>query len=141
MTFIATATVTDKEMAERIARHKIERPVHWKLIEEPLNLSQAIREVSSGIIIVDCLTLWLNNQLFSLPEQDFDGLYKELTHTISNSPCDIFLIANEVGLGVIPMGSITRQFVDQAGWLNQALAAHAEKVSFIVAGLPMTLKG
>lgn len=143
VTFVATATVTDKEMASRIAHHKAERPVEWQLAEVPLQLAGFIQQQQTNakqILIVDCLTLWLNNQLFEHPEQDFKKLISELVKGLKNCTCDVFLVANEVGLGVIPMGEISRQFVDLAGWLNQALAAQADKVTFVAAGLPMTLK-
>ncbi|MCF2949866.1 bifunctional adenosylcobinamide kinase/adenosylcobinamide-phosphate guanylyltransferase [Paraglaciecola aquimarina] len=143
VTFVATATGLDDEMLARIQRHKEERPAHWKLAEVPLALSAFIQQVNQQtqqVLLIDCLTLWLNNQLFSAPEQDFQALFSELIHTLTASTCDIFIVSNEVGLGVIPMGEISRTFVDQAGWLNQAMAAAADQVTFIAAGLPMTLK-
>ncbi len=139
--FIATATASDGEMSERIIRHQAERPKHWTLIEEPLHLDQTINRCESSIVLIDCLTLWLNNQLFADPEQDFSVLFSQLQSALARSNCDLFLVSNEVGLGVIPMGEISRQFVDQAGWLNQALAKQADKVTFVAAGLPMQLKG
>lgn len=144
VTFVATATASDDEMTKRIAYHQAERPAHWRLSEVPLDLNLFLAETQAfppQILLIDCLTLWLNNQLFESPEQNFHTLFSELLEALSNSPCEIILVANEVGLGVIPMGNITRQFVDQAGWLNQALAKHADKVTFVAAGLPLTLKG
>jgi adenosylcobinamide kinase/adenosylcobinamide-phosphate guanylyltransferase len=78
--------------------------------------------------------------LFEYPEQNFKILFSELLDALQNCKCDIFLVSNEVGLGIIPMGEVSRTFVDQAGWLNQALAAKVDKVTFIAAGLPITLK-
>ncbi|MFT6991896.1 MAG: adenosylcobinamide kinase/adenosylcobinamide-phosphate guanylyltransferase [Paraglaciecola sp.] len=144
VTFIATATSTDPEMAQRIAYHKLERPDHWRLAEVPMDLSLLLVETAflpKQILLIDCLTLWLNNQLFEYPEQNFKVLFSELLDALQACPCDIFLVSNEVGLGIIPMGEVSRKFVDQAGWLNQALAARVDKVTFIAAGLPMTLKG
>lgn len=145
VTFVATATSLDAEMSARIERHKSERPATWKLVEVPLELAKSIQALhqqdQQQIILIDCLTLWLNNQLFTNPTQDFKVLFSELIKVLEDSHCDIFLVSNEVGLGVIPMGEISRQFVDQAGWLNQAIATVANKVTFVAAGLPMTLKG
>jgi adenosylcobinamide kinase/adenosylcobinamide-phosphate guanylyltransferase len=144
VTFVATATSLDAEMSARIERHKSERPATWQLAEVPLELSesiQLIQQQDQQILLIDCLTLWLNNQLFTNPTQNFNALFTELVKVLEDSHCDIFLVSNEVGLGVIPMGEISRQFVDQAGWLNQAIAGAANKVTFVAAGLPMTLKG
>jgi adenosylcobinamide kinase/adenosylcobinamide-phosphate guanylyltransferase len=139
--YVATATVLDKEMRARIQRHQHDRPQHWQLTEAPLQLSHALKTLPSHhIVLLDCLTLWLNNQLFHLPEQDFTGLFDELVLTLKARQGITIIVANEVGLGVIPMGEVSRQFVDLAGWLNQAVAAAADKVTFIAAGLPMTLK-
>ena len=144
VTFVATATASDPEMAQRIAYHEAERPEYWRLAEAPLDLALLLTETEffpKQILLIDCLTLWLNNHLFEYPEQDHTNLFSELLDALDACKCDIFLVSNEVGLGIIPMGEVSRQFVDQAGWLNQALAARVDKVTFIAAGLPMTLKG
>ena len=143
VTFVATATSTDPEMAQRIACHQSERPDHWRLAEVPMDLKRLLAETEclpKQILLIDCLTLWLNNQLFEYPEQNFKILFSELLDALQACQSDIFLVSNEVGLGVIPMGEVSRKFVDQAGWLNQALAASVNKVTFIAAGLPMNLK-
>jgi adenosylcobinamide kinase/adenosylcobinamide-phosphate guanylyltransferase len=143
VTFIATAMSTDPEMAQRITIHKSERPNYWRLAEVPLDLNLLLAEIEYSpkqILLIDCLTLWLNNQLFEYPEQNFKILFSELLDALQACQCDIFLVSNEVGLGIIPMGELSRKFVDQAGWLNQALAASVDKVTFIAAGLPMNLK-
>jgi adenosylcobinamide kinase/adenosylcobinamide-phosphate guanylyltransferase len=143
VTFVATATASDPEMAQRIAYHEAERPDHWRLAEVPMDLNFLLAETKflpEQILLIDCLTLWLNNQLFEYPEQNFKILFSDLLDALQTCKCDIFLVSNEVGLGIIPMGEVSRQFVDQAGWLNQALAARVDKVTFIAAGLPMTLK-
>ncbi|MEN0039538.1 MAG: bifunctional adenosylcobinamide kinase/adenosylcobinamide-phosphate guanylyltransferase [Cellvibrio sp.] len=140
--YLATATASDTEMAERIAHHQQNRPAEWRLRECPLELVQTIYEEGqqSQTILVDCLTLWLNNQLFNNPQQDFPALFQQLLDAVSASKAQIIFVANEVGLGIIPLGEITRQFVDEAGRLNQMLAQQADKVFFIAAGLPLTLK-
>jgi len=140
--YIATATALDNEMAERIAHHQKNRPSEWRLREVPLDLVSAITDEGNKdqTILVDCLTLWLNNQLFNFPEQNFDQLFEELMTASFNCKADVIFVANEVGLGIIPMGNISRKFVDEAGRLNQRIAQIANKVFFIAAGLPLVLK-
>jgi adenosylcobinamide kinase/adenosylcobinamide-phosphate guanylyltransferase len=147
--YVATATAVDDEMAERIAHHQQQRPNEWQLCECPLQLAKTLARESQKpqCILVDCLTLWLNNQLFQDPQQNFAQLFNELVdslgnnHVHNNNQAQIIFVANEVGLGVIPLGEISRQFVDEAGRLNQELAQVADQVFFIAAGLPLTLKG
>ncbi|MET0357124.1 MAG: bifunctional adenosylcobinamide kinase/adenosylcobinamide-phosphate guanylyltransferase, partial [Cellvibrio sp.] len=91
-------------------------------------------------ILVDCLTLWLNNHLYENPKQDFSLLVSSLCDSALNAKARVIFVANEVGLGIIPLGEITRQFVDEAGRLNQQLAKVADNVTFMVAGLPLVLK-
>lgn len=141
VTYVATATAIDNEMSARIRRHQQERPKTWLLAEVPLNLTAFIQQHQGSVLLIDCLTLWLNNQLYHYPQQDFSALFTTLCAALQNSQFDIILVANEVGLGIIPLGSVSRQFVDQAGWLNQAIARCADKVSFVAAGLPLSLKG
>lgn len=150
--FVATAEAMDTEMADRIQRHQRERGDDWQLAEVPLELANYLQQgvqqqgvQQPAVVLVDCLTLWLNNQLYHFPEQDFDALRTNLVAAVSqcqgDSKQDLVLVANEVGLGIVPMGEVSRVFVDQAGWLNQALAQVADNVTFVAAGLPMTLKG
>ncbi|HSX85783.1 MAG TPA: bifunctional adenosylcobinamide kinase/adenosylcobinamide-phosphate guanylyltransferase [Cellvibrio sp.] len=140
--YIATATALDKEMATRIEHHQHNRPNDWRLRECPLNLAEALQEEveQPQTILVDCLTLWLNNQLFEYPEQDFSTLFDELVNSLTISNANVIFVANEVGLGIIPLGEISRKFVDEAGRLNQQLAQIADKVFFVAAGLPLVLK-
>lgn len=150
--FVATATPFDDEMSQRIERHQQERGSDWHLDEVPLALAaylSTIREASPppGIVLVDCLTLWLNNQLYHFPEQDFPSVREPFLDALTpyagahpQSGTDVVLVANEVGMGVVPLGDVTRQFVDQAGWLNQAVAAIADRVTLVAAGLPLILK-
>ena len=142
VTYVATATALDDEMRARIEHHQQQRPTHWALRECPLELAQLLREESAKqhIILVDCLTLWLNNQLYHFPQQDFNQLFTELSQSCSEAQAHIILVANEVGLGIIPMGEVSRRFVDEAGRLNQRIAAQADQVMFIVAGLALELK-
>lgn len=152
VTVIATAEAHDAEMAARIAHHRQQRPAHWLTVEEPLALAAALRQHArpDGLILVDCLTLWLTNQLLAadLPEDgplsppaQWLAAREALLCTLETLPGEVLLIANEVGLGIVPLGALNRLFVDEAGRLNQALAARCQQVRFIAAGLPMTLKG
>lgn len=140
--YVATATASDSEMAVRIAHHQSDRPADWRLRESPLELAQVLREEKHKpqTILVDCLTLWLNNQLFQQPAQDFSELFANLVAAVAGAKAHIIFVANEVGLGIIPMGEVTRQFVDEAGRLNQLLAKTADQVVFVAAGLPLQLK-
>ncbi len=141
--YIATATAVDDEMAERIAHHQAQRPREWQLCECPLQLAETLAHESqkTQCILVDCLTLWLNNQLFHYPQQDFTQLFAQLVNSLHQPQAQIILVANEVGLGITPLGEINRKFVDEAGRLNQQLARYADQVFFIAAGLSIPLKG
>ena len=142
VSYIATATAIDKEMYERIRHHQARRPTDWILHECPLALPEllSVEAKKEQTILVDCLTIWLNNQLYENPTQDFSLLFSSLATSIHNTKSHIIFVANEVGLGIVPLGEITRQFVDEAGRLNQQLAQLADRVTFMVAGLPLKLK-
>ena len=141
--YLATATAGDGEMAARIAHHQTARSNQWKLIEEPLDLVSVLQENAreGRTILVECLTLWLSNLLMledaARLEQEQDALV-ELLPTLGGN---IFLVSNEVGQGVVPMDPLSRQFCDQAGRLHQRLAEICERVTWVVAGLPQSLKG
>ena len=140
--FIATAQAHDAEMADRIARHQAERPAHWVTVEAPLDLAGAIASAPAGIVVVDCLTLWLTNWLCQPEPNDFSSARAALLAALQTHHADeIILVSNETGLGIIPLGALTRRFVDEAGWLNQDIARLADEVIFVAAGLPLTLKG
>jgi len=143
--YVATATAGDAEMAARIARHKMQRPQHWQLVEEPLELAAVIRSHNepNHCLLIDCLTLWLTNCLFgpSATSQSWLEQKQDLLQALSEAKGRIILVSNEVGQGVVPMGEITRQFVDESGWLHQAIAKQAERVVFVTAGIPQVLKG
>ncbi|WP_313523577.1 bifunctional adenosylcobinamide kinase/adenosylcobinamide-phosphate guanylyltransferase [Stutzerimonas kunmingensis] len=142
VTYIATSQPLDGEMTERIAHHRERRPGHWTLVEEPLQLARVLREQAAAnrCLLVDCLTLWLTNLLML---DDAARLAEErdaLLECLDGLPGRILLVSNETGLGVVPLGELTRRYVDEAGWLHQAVAERAQRVTFMVAGLPMTLK-
>ncbi len=164
---IATATAWDDEMVARIARHqqdRAERVPGMLTVEEPVNLGEAIQTHSSPqtLVVVDCLTLWLTNLLMphenaensaenaqnsqkNVPNMAIDQQIRAQQATlliaIKNAPGPVVLVGNEIGLGVVPMGRDTREFVDALGRLNQDVAATCERVTFMAAGLALTLKG
>ena len=137
---IATARAEDAEMAARIARHQTEREPHWRTIEAPLDLCPAIQQASApgSVIVVDCLTLWLSNLM--LAGRDPERAGSELLHGVAQCASRIILISNEVGQGIVPDNPLARAFRDHAGRLHQKIAAQADRVSFVVAGLVMPLK-
>jgi adenosylcobinamide kinase / adenosylcobinamide-phosphate guanylyltransferase len=141
VTFIATATAGDAEMAERIARHRAARPVGWRVIEEPVALATALRAACAAehFVIVDCLTLWLSNLLEA--EARLDSERAALFEALPALPGRILLVTNEVGLGIVPENALARRFRDLAGSLNQAVAARCDRVTLVAAGLPIVLKG
>jgi adenosylcobinamide kinase / adenosylcobinamide-phosphate guanylyltransferase len=141
VTYIATAQALDNEMAERIERHQQQRPAHWELVEEPLELAAVLKQHAAAdrCLLVDCLTLWLTNLLTDAPA--FERRRDEFLELLPQLPGEIILVSNEVGLGIVPLGELTRRFCDESGRLHQAVAARCERVTFVTAGLPMTLKG
>lgn len=142
--YVATATITDDEMALRIERHKADRPAHWQVLEHPDNLPAVLENlntVDDAVILVDCLTLWLNNEMYLNPECHIDTLQSDLVQILKTSRQDIILVSNEVGMGIVPASASARKFADWQGWLNQAVAGAADKVTLVVAGLPMQIKG
>jgi len=143
VTYIATRQPLDGEMNERVRLHRQRRPSDWGLIEEPLALAAVLRaEAAEGrCLLVDCLTLWLTNLLMLEDEQRLAEERDALLDCLVQLPGTILLVSNETGLGVVPMGELTRRYVDQAGWLHQAVAERCQRVVLTVAGLPLMLKG
>lgn len=143
--YIATAQALDTEMTERIARHRRQRPQHWDVIEEPIELASVLERQAAPerCLLVDCLTLWLSNLLAA--EDNSPGVFasqrEQFVELLPRLPGEIILVSNEVGLGIVPLGELTRRFCDESGRLHQAVAADCERVTFVTAGLPMTLKG
>ncbi|WP_336961147.1 bifunctional adenosylcobinamide kinase/adenosylcobinamide-phosphate guanylyltransferase [Acinetobacter pittii] len=143
VTYVATAQALDPEMQSRIEHHQNQRPAHWSLVEEPLYLANALQKIDrpNQIILVDCLTLWLTNLLL-LEDQNVQKVEcEQLLKVLLTLESEVILVSNETGLGVVPLGEISRRFVDEAGRLHQALGQIADKVVFCVAGFPMILKG
>ncbi len=140
--YIATAWVGDDEMRQRIENHRRARPTHWRVIEEPLALVEVLVQESSPqrCLLVDCLTLWLSNLLCRDDAEYLQRQLSALVEAVPQLPGRLILVSNEVGMGIVPMGPLSRQFQDQSGLLHQRLAAICERVTLTVAGLPMTLK-
>lgn len=141
--YIATSQPLDGEMSERVAQHRRRRPDHWGLIEEPVELARVLRENAAPgrCLLVDCLTLWLTNLLMLDDAERLVQEREQLLETLATLPGEIIFVSNETGLGVVPLGELTRRYVDEAGWLHQALAERCQRVVLTVAGLPLTLKG
>lgn len=137
---IATAEITQGAMAKRIAHHKSQRPSEWQLIETSLDLPQALLKHSQtgNLILVDCLTLWLSN--IQLSERCWQQEKQALLSALQQLPGEVIFISNEVGQGVVPLGELSREFVDESGWLHQALAREVDKVTMVIAGLGLALK-
>ncbi|MCY4043764.1 MAG: bifunctional adenosylcobinamide kinase/adenosylcobinamide-phosphate guanylyltransferase [Cellvibrionales bacterium] len=143
--YIATAEAKDNEMSARIAKHQADRAVaavRWQTVEETKHLACVLEQWSdpNRSILVDCLTLWVTNCLFTEPEDFWQKEKDALLRVLPKLQGNIILVANEVGLGVVPIGEVTRKFVDEAGWLNQAIAKLADNVTFVAAGCPLTVK-
>jgi adenosylcobinamide kinase/adenosylcobinamide-phosphate guanylyltransferase len=137
--YIATAQAYDDEMTERIATHRLRRGEGWETIDAPLDLAGAIARVPDGCpLLVDCLTLWLSNHM--LAEHDVEHECGLLEAQLANPRGPWFVVSNEVGLGIVPDNALARRFRDAAGRLNQRIAARADRVLFMVAGLPMQVK-
>lgn len=138
-TYIATAQAFDDEMVERIALHRAQRAHGWQTIDAPLDLVEAIAGVPDGMpLLVDCLTLWLTNHL--LAEHDLEQESARLEAALARPRGPWFVVANEVGLSIVPDNALARRFRDEAGRLNQRIAAQADTVLFMVAGLPLKVK-
>ena len=143
VTYIATSQPLDGEMNQRVLLHRQRRPDDWGLIEEPLALAAVLRaEAAEGrCLLVDCLTLWLTNLLMLEDDQRLAEERDALLACLEQLPGTVILVSNETGLGVVPMGELTRRYVDLAGWLHQAVAERCQRVVLTVAGLPLMLKG
>lgn len=141
--YIATAQAQDIEMKTRIQHHQAHRPAHWQLVEEPLALAVALRAhaASGQCVLVDCLTLWLTNLLCLQDEARVQQEIAALLETLPDLPGELILVSNETGMGVVPLGELTRRYCDEAGRLHQALAQQCERVILTVAGLPLYLRG
>ena len=136
--YVATATPGDEEMAARIAAHQAERGADWDLIEAPLDLPGAIRSAAGRTLLIDCLTIWLSNLMAE--GRDPAAETGALLAALAEAETPVILVSNEIGLGLVPMEALSRRFRDEQGLLNQRVAAAADRVEFVAAGLPLRLK-
>jgi adenosylcobinamide kinase/adenosylcobinamide-phosphate guanylyltransferase len=153
--YLATSHAGDAEMAARIAHHRARRPAGWQTVEEATALAATLRTLCAPgrIVLVDCLTLWLTNLMFATRQDVPDvgpialpplfGAERAALMDGLDAPSagDVVFVSNEVGMGIVPYGAVSRAFVDEAGRLNQDVAARCDRVLFVAAGLPLALKG
>lgn len=142
--FIATCQPLDGEMEDRVARHQADRGDDWQTVEEPVELAKAVADNArpGRVILVDCLTLWISNLVLADKTQDqIADKAKELAEVIQKAPCPVILVSNEVGAGIVPENALSRLFRDAAGKVNQIMAKACDQVHWVVAGIPVTIKG
>jgi adenosylcobinamide kinase / adenosylcobinamide-phosphate guanylyltransferase len=145
VTYVATARIGDNEFAARVEQHRARRPDHWALVETPLDLAGTVRTLARDghCVLIDCLTLWLANLLFPVEgdETSASPAMEAFDAALAQAHGKVIVVSNEIGLGVVPMGFVTRLYVDELGRLNQRVAAASTRVTMMVAGLPLVLKG
>ncbi len=140
LVYLATAQAHDTEMRAKLRKHKEQRGEGWRTIEEPLDIGRTLATISGdNAVLLDCLTMWLSNQM--LAENPLDEAEAELMAGLALCPAPLVIVTNEVGLSVVPENALARQFREAQGRLNQKIAAKAELVVNVVAGLPQVLKG
>ena len=144
--YVATARILDAEMQERIAPHRQRRPVDWILVEEPIFITSLLEQYNSKdyCVLIDCLGMWLCNLFESTLDhwrQHFAELRAQFLNQLGQSRCDVIIVSPETGLGIVPAAKSSRLYLDEMGQLNQDLAGIADNVQFILAGLPLKLKG
>jgi len=137
--YVATAEARDAEMTERIAAHQARRGAGWRTLETPRDVVGALTAHGTTPLLVDCLTLWLANAL--LASADADAEIERLEAALEQASAPLVLVANEVGFGIVPDNPLGRRFRDLQGLLNQRIAARADRVVLVIAGLPLTIKG
>jgi adenosylcobinamide kinase/adenosylcobinamide-phosphate guanylyltransferase len=138
--YIATAEAVDAEMADRIIHHQVRRGSTWQTLEAPLDLVSVLRatDAPGHFVLIDCITVWINNLMFH--QRAVEPEITTLCKAISSAGGHVVIVSNEVGSGIVPDNALARAFRDEAGRANQALAAAADEVVLVVAGLPLTLK-
>ena len=143
--FIATAVPFDQEMKERISRHREERGDRFDTIEEPIELPHVLAAIPGGteVVIVDCLTVWLGNLYhhFQESEEEVQMQVEAFLDHLDHSICDLILVTNEVGWGIVPENPLARSFRDMAGYLNRRIAGKAASAYLLCCGIPLPLKG
>ncbi len=142
--FVATCVPADEEMEDRVARHRRERGENWQTVECPVEIGRVIRETPSpsAVVLVDCLTLWVNNLLAVTDRQaDIEAHIGDLEKAVREAAGSVILVSNEVGCGIVPENRTARLFRDMVGLANQRLAGAADRVIWMVSGIPVTVKG
>ena len=141
--YLATAQALDSEMADRVRLHQSQRGPRWRTVEEPIEVARTIASpaLDGDGILMDCVTIWLSNVLLQEGEDACTRRRTELLEALRARRNAVVLVSNEVGMGIVPESALGRTFRDLAGWLNQDLAAVADTVVFVAAGLPLVLKG
>jgi len=141
--YIATAEACDEEMRQRIENHKKQRTKDWDTFEEPIKVADVIQEIEAAynLVIIDCLTLWLSNIMQS--NTDVMEEMEKLVHTLcaASSVSRVYIVSNEVGMGIVPDNELARRFRDMTGLLNQRVAEFADEVYLLVSGIPLKVKG
>lgn len=150
---VVTGIASDAEMAARIGAHRRERPPHWRVREEPVHLGLALREAAAGggVLLIDCLTLWISNCLWPAPAAPSASAWEpdealwaheraDLLTSLAECSAETILVSNEVGAGIVPLAAAARRYQDEHGRLNQDVAALCDQVFLVVAGLPLRLK-
>lgn len=147
VTYVATAEARDDEMTRRIATHRAERPPGWTTIEEPLDVGRAVAGASTDVILVDCLTLWVSNLMLdegppasAIADTRVHTAVASLLEVAAAREGTLLVVTNEVGLGVVPDNALARAYRDLLGWANARVAARADRVLLMVAGLPVTVR-
>ncbi len=141
--YLATAETLDREMEDRVKRHQQQRGARWGCAEESLDVARVIRDTAPARdgILLDCATLWLTNVLLKEGNPSVQRRKRELIAALKDSATGVIIVSNEVGMGIVPESPLGREFRDLQGWFNQDLATVADTVLFIIAGLPLALKG
>ena len=139
--YVATAQALDDEMKERIERHKAQRGKDWDTFEEPIKMARVLKQIGRGYAagVIDCLTLWLSNLLFG--SEDLEEEVDVFLAFLKNGDCPtLYIVSNEVGMGIVPDNALSRRFRDRAGYLNQQVAGIADEVYLVAAGIPLKIK-
>jgi adenosylcobinamide kinase/adenosylcobinamide-phosphate guanylyltransferase len=137
--YIATAVSFDNEMKDKIEMHQKERGKLWKTVEEPIEISKALFSITEDFVMIDCVTLWLNNLMYY--EKDIDLYIKSFCDTLIYCPKEVIIVTNEIGLGVIPEKKNIREYINKLGLLNQKIGEIADRVVLMVSGIPIYIKG
>lgn len=140
--FVATCRPQDDEMRDRVRRHQKERDAHWQTLEAPLALTETILKAEpDDVLLIDCLTLWASNLMFTFEDDAvIERRVRDLCAAIDKPPCPLILVSNEVGTGIVPENAVARRYRDLIGRINQQVASMAQRVIWMVAGIPVVIK-